>query len=322
MWYPIIFKPIYIETIWGGRKLEQILHKKNMRKGNIGESWEICDVENNVSKVENGKFKGLTIRDLCSQYGSDFLGKHVFETYGTRFPLLIKFIDAAQDLSVQVHPDDTFAEANHGSKGKTELWYIIDSEPNTSLISGFSSQTNPEQYLQKLSEQRISELLNRVPVKRGDVFFIPPGRVHTIGKGILLAEIQQSSDLTYRIYDWERKDKNGKSRELHLDKALQVLDFKAARETKTLYDPYNDFAELSKNQYFTVNKLQLSKPVFKHYAELDSFVVLMGISGEVQLKYGNKSMNISSGKTILIPSQLSDIQLIPKERSELLEVYV
>ncbi len=319
--YPLKFQPIFKETLWGGRKLETKLNK-NLPEGKIGESWEISGVKNNISVVSNGILAGKTLDYLIETFGAKLLGHKILERFNGAFPLLIKFIDAAEDLSVQVHPDDSFAEKNALGFGKTEMWYVIDCDNDASLISGFKHATYKADYLEKLESKSLSELLNRVEVSAGDVFFIPPGRVHTIGKGILLAEIQQSSDTTFRIYDWDRTDKNGKTRELHLDDAMNVLDFGACREAKTRYDLFNENAELCKSNYFTVNKIQISKPLYKHYTEFDSFIILMGIAGEITVTTNEISETLSVGETILLPADCKQVTILPTDKAKFLEIYI
>ena len=225
--YPLKFDTIFKEKIWGGTKMKDVLGKDFSPLKNCGETWEISGVLGNLSKVSEGPLKGSTLPELIDEFGSELVGKKVLEKYGNEFPLLVKFIDAAQDLSIQVHPDDKLAKTRHNSLGKTEMWYIFQADEGAKLISGFSKDTNKEEYVEFLENGKLTELLNEEEVNSGDCFFLPAGRVHTIGKGLLLAEIQQSSDVTYRIYDFDRTDDEGNKRDLHTDQALDGLDYKS-----------------------------------------------------------------------------------------------
>ena len=224
MLYPLKFRPIFKEKIWGGSKLRNQLFK-NTSSDKTGESWEISGVEGNISVVDNGFLQGKSLNDIISEYKESLLGKKIYNKFGTEFPLLIKFIDADDDLSIQVHPDDNTAKKRHKSFGKTEMWYVIDADKNAELITGVCKNTNKGEYSELLLNKQLKTILNFEKVKKGDVFFIPAGRIHAICKGILLAEIQQTSDITYRIYDWDRKDDTGNERELHTESAIDVIDF-------------------------------------------------------------------------------------------------
>ena len=223
--YPLKFDPILKEKIWGGTKLGTVLDKPTGDSENMGESWEISGVEGNISVVSEGDLKGRTLVELINEYKGELIGEHVYEKFGDKFPLLIKFIDANDDLSIQVHPDDELAQKRHNSFGKTEMWYVVDAEEGATLISGFKKQTNKEEYLRIFEEGNLTDILNSEDVVNDDVFFLPAGRVHTIGKGLLIAEIQQTSDITYRIYDFDRVDKNGVGRELHVEEAVDAIDY-------------------------------------------------------------------------------------------------
>ena len=229
--YIFKFSPILKEKLWGGTKLMDKLGKSSMEQ-QIGESWEISDVEGDCSIVQEGALQGKTLRNLVETYKDKLVGKKNYNRFGNKFPLLIKFIDAKKDLSVQLHPDDTIAQQKHDSFGKTEMWHIVQADQNAAIIVGFKDRITKAQYQHHVQAKTIEDVLNRVEVKPGDTFFVYPGLIHAIGAGVLLAEIQQTSDVTYRIYDWDRKDKNGKTRELHQEEALEAIDFK----TKDQYD--------------------------------------------------------------------------------------
>ena len=234
--YPLKFTPIFKEKIWGGNKLEVYLKKNLNGMNHIGESWEISALEGNKTTVANGHLKGLIIDDLINRYGIRFLGENSMNQFGTTFPLLIKYIDANDDLSVQVHPDDNVAKQKHGSFGKTEMWYVLQSDKNARIINGFNTSISKKTYLKALNSNDIFSVLEQQKVKKGDAIFIPAGRVHALGKGVMVAEIQQASDVTYRIFDYNRKDKKGNVRELHIEQALDVIDFKKPEVLNTTYN--------------------------------------------------------------------------------------
>ena len=323
MLYPLKFKPILKECIWGGKKLQQVLHKEGDFSKPIGESWEISGVEGNESVVSNGFLAGNTLAELLEIYMGDLVGESVFEQYGNDFPLLFKFIDADSDLSIQVHPDDETAIERHQCFGKTELWYIVDAKPDAELISGFCSKTDPEKYLQCLENKTLSSLLNVEKVSKGSAIFIPAGHVHSIGKGILLAEVQQSSDITYRIYDFNRRDAQGNPRKLHVKEALDVINFSPSSDTKIVYkNKQNDSAEILKSDFFTVNKLNFDRPLLRDYAKNDSFVVYMCVQGSCRIKHDGGEEALQMGESILIPAQIDEIELLPETQTEILEIYI
>ncbi len=321
--YPLKFLPVYKDYLWGGRKLGTLLNKQNIPEI-AAESWEISSVKDNVSVVAEGFLAGNPLDELISVYMGDLTGDRVFEQFGSEFPLLIKFIDAAGDLSVQVHPDDDFAAAVHNDRGKTEMWYVIDADRGAELISGFKADIDEQLFMEHLNERKLTEILNYEPVKKGDVFILPAGRIHAIGKGIVLAEIQQASDLTYRIYDWDRVDKDGKARELHLDMALKVMDYKLRDDYRTKYDRIiNQTVNLADCPYFTTGLIEFDQPVDKDFALIDSFVVYICTEGELIINYrGGEPLSLSKGETILVPAALKEISLIPAAPSTVLEVYM
>ncbi len=306
---PIRFQPIYKEKPWGGDKLKTVLGKK-IPSNKTGESWEISAVPKNISRVSSGYFKGLDLQDLLQQFQEKITGKKVWRQFGSNFPLLIKFIDAADDLSIQVHPDDQMAKSQHNSYGKNELWYIIQADPGVVLYIGFKPDIDKEKYLQKLQEGKLEEILNKVEAKSGDIFYIPAGTVHAIGKGVLLAEVQQTSDLTYRIYDWNRTGLNGKPRSLHTERALQAIDFAAKPQKKK--------AGMVKTPYFEFEKMRVEKNVNIDLTNLDSFVILMGVKG----KYKINGQLLKKGETILIPAVSKNMTIETIESGTLLKVQV
>jgi len=321
--YPLKFTPILKDKIWGGSKLRNFPGKEKASE-KCGESWEISTVGNNISVVSNGFLKGNDLQELIEVYMGDILGDKVFDDYGIEFPLLIKFIEAKDVLSVQVHPDDELAFQRHNTRGKTEMWYIIDAEHDAKLISGFNKELSQEEYLNYLNSGRLKEILNYVSAVAGDIFFIPAGRVHATGAGILLAEIQQASDITYRIYDWDRKDEKGNPRELHTKSAVDALDFTYHPEVKSLYSgKLNQTVEVVDNKYFTTNIIQLNTVVEKNFNFIDSFVVYICTEGEVSLEIeGLQSTVIKKGETVLVPAMIKQLLINPVVKSSLLEVYI
>ena len=322
--YPLKFTPIYKDKIWGGNKIKEVLNKDYGQLPNCGESWELSGVEGNVSVVANGYLEGNTLEELVEIYMGDLVGDQVFDQFGIEFPLLIKFIDANDDLSIQVHPDDELSKQRHNAFGKTEMWYVIQADPGAKLQAGFNQQVDTEQYLQKLDSNRLTEILNFEEVAAGDVYFIPAGRVHAIGKGILLAEIQQTSDITYRIYDYNRLDNKGNPRELHTDLALDAIDFTIFPEYKTRYEPRaNESVELVKCKYFTTNVLELNEVVEKDYNQLDSFVIYICLEGSVEIVTESGTEKVTKGETILLPAVIESVTLQPQSSFvKLLEVYI
>jgi len=317
--YLLKFKPILKQKIWGGDKLNKIFNKDS--GAHTGESWEISAVEENVSTVANGPLAGKSLPWVIEHYKDHLVGPHVLEQYGTVFPLLFKFIDAREVLSVQVHPGDELAKSRHGSFGKTEMWYILDSDPDASIIVGFNDVLSKAAYLKALSEKTIVDHLHEEPVARGDAFIINPGTVHAIGAGVLLAEIQQTSDITYRIYDWDRPDTDGKMRELHTDLALDAINFSAPTGKIDYKQQMNVPVFVGSTPYFEVNKLCLSKDFQRRLDFSDSFKVYMCIKGEAVIESNGASEKVTNGETILVPSALSEIKFNTSKAS-FLEVYI
>ena len=321
--YPIKFEPILKDKIWGGEKLKSLFNKKSTRN-DIGESWEVSDVDGNISIVSNGSLKEKSLKTLLSTYKSELVGKKVYEKFGNNFPLLIKFIDAKEALSIQVHPNDELASERHNSFGKTEMWYVMQAEAEGDLIVGFNKDTSKEEYVKHLEEKKLLEILNQEKVQQGDVYFIPTGRIHAIGAGVLLAEIQQTSDITYRVYDWDRLDDEGNSRELHTELALDAIDYTAEKEYKTAYKKeLNTPSPVVNCEYFTTNTIVINGEVRVNNKDKDSFVIYMCVEGEVLIKYDDlKEEKLVKGETVLIPANLKEYQLKSSENSELLEVYI
>ncbi|WP_075344656.1 type I phosphomannose isomerase catalytic subunit [Tenacibaculum agarivorans] len=320
--YPIKFDPILKEKIWGGEKLIQTFKKKST-KNNIGESWEVSDVKGDVSIVSNGDLKGKSLKDLIKTYKGDFVGNKIYEQFGEAFPILIKFIDAKTPLSIQVHPNNELAKERHDSFGKNEMWYIMDSDEEAELIIGFNKEVSQHEYVQALEEGKVLDILNSESVTKGDTFYIPTGRVHAIGAGTVLAEIQQTSDITYRIYDYERVDKvSGKQRELHTEQALDAIDYTVHKTYKTDYNLVdNESSTLVHSPYFKTDIIQLNTTVVKNYETLDSFVIYMCVDGAFELEFESEIYTVDKGETIVLPAQINQVSLKSSE-AKILEVYL
>lgn len=321
--YPLSFGTIFKDKIWGGNKIRSVLNKDYGNLPNCGETWEVSGVEGNISVVGNGPLQGTDLRSLIRQYEEQLVGKKVYDKFGEDFPLLIKFIDANDDLSIQVHPDDELAQKRHNSFGKTEMWYVLQADEGSTLISGFNQPVDREKYLSYFREGRLTEILNKEEVAKDDVFFLPAGRVHTIGKGLLIAEIQQTSDITYRIYDFDRKDADGNTRELHTEQALDAIDYSYYDSYKTdCPDQKNEVAEVVKSDYFQTNKLFYDKDFRRDYSINDSFTILIGLEGEGFVESHGKEYPIGKGKVLLIPAYINDIKIRPEGEIKLLETFV
>ncbi|MBL4560662.1 MAG: class I mannose-6-phosphate isomerase [Labilibaculum sp.] len=321
--YPLKFTPILKDKIWGGSKLKTVLNKDFSSLPNAGESWEISGVEGNISVVSNGFLAGNDLEELIEIYMGDLIGDQVYENFGVEFPLLIKFIDANDVLSIQVHPDDELSKERHNAYGKTEMWYVIEADKGSELIVGFNQDISKEEYLAKLKEGKLEEILNNAPVKEGSCFFIPSGRVHAIGKGILLAEIQQTSDVTYRMYDFNRTDDAGNQRELHTELAVDAIDYSFEKKYETTYKTeINKASELIRCPYFTTNILEFDQSIEKNYLELDSFVIYMCLEGDMEITYGEDSLTVTKGESVLIPAVINNLTLTPKSKTKIIEVYI
>ncbi len=322
--YPLKFKAQYLDKIWGGQKIKTVLNKDFGSLPNCGESWEISGVQGHVSVVENGFLAGNTLEELIEIYMGDLVGDEVYGKFGVEFPLLIKFIDANDHLSIQVHPDDEMSKKRHQAFGKTEMWYVLQADKGSKLNSGFNQEVDQEKYLKKLESNELTDILNFEEVDEGDVYFMPAGRVHAIGKGILLAEIQQTSDVTYRIYDYDRRDNDGNARELHTELALDAIDFEFQKKYKSEYSSkLNESSEIVKCPYFTTNLLELDTKIERDFFKLDSFVIYICLDGEVEIEYLDGTEKLKKGESILMPSSLVQFFLKPSgSKAKLLEVHL
>lgn len=317
-WYPLVFNPIIKERIWGGTKLRDVLHKPIV--SNIsGESWELSTVPGDVSVVANGALEGTDLNAVVALNPEAVLGKKVVAQFGDQFPLLFKFLDAREDLSIQVHPNDALAKERHNSFGKTEMWYVMQADPGAQLIVGFKEDSNAEAYQTALAQQQVVDLLAKHSVQKGDVFFLETGTVHAIGAGTLIAEIQQTSDITYRIYDFDRRDAQGNLRELHTELALEAINYQRTESKKTYAQNTNVSNVMVNCPYFTTSFIPLTDTASVHCTN-DSFTVLMVMEGDCALLYGDKKMELTKGTTILLPAALEAVQL--KGNAELLEITI
>lgn len=323
MLYPLKFKTIFKDKIWGGQKIKSYLGKDFSPLPNCGETWEISGVKSDVSVIANGPLSGTSLADLLVSEKENLVGKSVYKRFGNEFPLLIKFIDANDDLSIQVHPDDELAKKRHNSFGKTEMWYVIQADEGATLISGFNQEVDKALYLEKFNSGHLTDILNKEEVKADDVFFLPAGRVHTIGKGLLIAEIQQTSDITYRIYDFDRVDDKGNKRELHVEDALDAIDYNHYDEYKTAYQPKKNHAvELVDCPYFTTNVLDCNQNTQRDYGVLDSFVIHICLAGSYILKYGAEELPVNMGDCVLIPATMQQVVLETNKGFKILESFI
>ena len=318
---PLKFKALLKQTIWGGDKIIPFKHLDDHLE-NVGESWEISGVPGNETVVADGEYAGKKLNELVIEQKDKLVGKANYERFGDEFPLLIKFIDARQDLSIQVHPTDEIAKRQGKERGKTEMWYIMDSDKHAKLYSGLKKQITPEQYKAMVEDDTITDALAQYEVKEDDCFFLPAGRIHAIGTGCFLAEIQQTSDVTYRIYDFKRKDKDGNYRQLHTKEAAECINYTVEDDYRTHYEhKKNEGVTLVECPYFTTAVYDLDEPMTLDYSELDSFVILIGLKGEGTItdNEGN-TVTISAGESILVPATTDTLKV--EGTIKMLETYV
>ena len=304
------FNPLLKSILWGGEKIVPFKHLTSDQK-QVGESWEVSGVKDNESVVSDGKYKGWTLNKLVETLKDKLVGKENYERFGNEFPLLVKFIDAREQLSIQVHPTDEQAQAQGLGRGKTEMWYVMESDADASLRSGLKQQITPKQYKEMVENDTITEALSEYPVKEGDVFFLPAGRIHSIGAGCFLAEIQETSDVTYRIYDFKRKDNEGNYRELHTKEAAECIDYTVYPDYRTQYEArQNEPVELVSCPYFTTSVYDLTEPMTLDYSDLDSFVIFVGLKGEGEITdaEGN-TISFRAGESVLLPATTTVIKV-------------
>ena len=322
--YPLKFKNIFKSVVWGGEKIAPFKGVNTQQK-NIGESWELSGVKGNESVVAEGPLAGRTITSLAEEYKGALLGEKVYAATGTEFPLLIKFIDARDDLSIQVHPDDKLAAERHnGSKGKTEMWYVVQADEKAHLMSGLNKEITPEEYAAKVADNTITDVLHDYDVHDGDVFFLPAGRIHSIGSGCFIADIQQTSDITYRIYDFGRLGLDGKPRELHTELSKAAIDYTVLPDYKTPYQSIKDQEnELVSCKYFTTSLYELDKEVTKDMSGLDSFVIAICVEGSGSLTDSEaNAVSLRQGETVLIPACSRSFTLHPEGSMKVLTSYI
>ena len=316
--YPLQFDPILKERIWGGEKLKTELNKPITSKI-TGESWEISTVKGDVSVIANGALKGKSLMDVINDNPDEILGTEVYARFGKEFPLLFKYLDAREDLSIQVHPNDALAKERHDSFGKTEMWYIMQADDDARIIVGFKENSNAAEYLENLENKTLLSILDDVKVKSGDVFFLETGTVHAIGAGLVVAEIQQTSDITYRLYDFDRVDANGATRELHVDLALDAINYNVTETKKEYSKDINKSNVVVDCPYFTTNYIPLDGTITVK-KDGKSFTVYMCIEGQFEIEYNDTVYKYKKGDTVLIPAGISE--LIISGKASILEIYI
>lgn len=316
--YPILFHPILKDRIWGGTKLKSILGK-DIDSNEVGESWEVSGVSSDISIVANGKYEGLNLNELIQQYPIDILGEYIIARFDKQFPLLFKFLDAKDDLSIQLHPNDELAQKRHNSFGKTEMWYVMQADEGARVVVDFKDGVHQEDYLKHLESKTLPSILKEIPVKKGDVFFIETGTVHAIGAGVLLAEIQQTSDITYRVYDWDRLDAQGKSRELHIDMALEAINYEDKNVELAYTKEINKDNHVVECPFFSVNYIPLSG-VYTKIKDQSRFYLYVCTEGVGEIIIDGENYPLYCGDTVLIPAVVSEVIL--KGEATLLEIFV
>jgi mannose-6-phosphate isomerase len=321
--YPLKFKPQAKATVWGGNKLNALFNKPFPATEKIGESWELSAVQRNLSVVTNGFLKGNTIEELTEVYLGELVGEKNYERFGIEFPVLVKLIDAAETLSVQVHPDDEAARIRHNAYGKTEMWHVLQADNGAGLYVGFNRNLTAAEFYDRVQNNTLLETLNFVNVQPGDTFFITPGTIHAIGKGIVLAEIQQTSDITYRIYDWGREHNPATARAMHVDQAIDIIDYAKKTEAKINYARLPDEpVQLVDSPYFVTNLVEITRPMERNLLDKDSFVIYVCIGGGATIQYNRHSETMTKGETLLIPAAIADFTLLPSPEATLLETYI
>jgi mannose-6-phosphate isomerase len=321
--YPLKFETVLKEKVWGGNALGTRFNKATHGSQHIGESWELSAVADNQSVINNGFLAGNNIEELIEVYMGDITGDTIYEKFGNEFPLLIKFIEAQEDLSIQVHPGNELAKKRHNAYGKTEMWYILESKKGSKIYTGFKEGVTREIYEEALRNGTIAEILNVETPEPGDTFYTPAGRVHAIGAGVVLVEIQQTSDITYRIFDWNRKGTGKEKRELHTDLALEAIDFSQAGNGKTRIEAeLNKSEDLVDCEFFHTKILSFNKPIRKEYYFNDSFVVYICTEGEFLLCWDDTSERVTKGETVLLPAMIKEVTLKPVGQASLLEIYI
>ena len=323
--YPFLFEPNLHTVVWGGQQLRPYKGLKATEEP-IGESWEVSAVPSSVSVISNGAYRGRDLVSVIAEHPNAILGRSVTEKYNGQLPLLVKFIDAKRDLSIQVHPNDEMAQREHGKMGKSEMWYVIKAEPGSFLYAGFKENISPEEYTRRVADGSITEVLARHEVKSGDVFYIPSGRVHAICGGIMLAEVQQSSDVTYRIYDYNRPGMDGKPRELHTKLAAQALDYHVEKEYRTVYPNQADRAvQIIDSPFFDVRVTEMTGTFHRNLEKYDSFVISTCSEGDckIHVRSTGDEVLLREGHSCLIPAAIADYDVIPMhEKTRMLDAFI
>jgi len=321
--YPLKFEPILVDKIWGGNSLVKEWGKNADPSRKIGESWELSAIHDQLSVVSNGFLAGNNIEELIEVYMGDLTGDAVYDKFGIEFPLLIKLIEANEDLSIQVHPGDKLAMERHNAYGKTEMWYILGNRQGAKIYTGFDRPVTKEKYIETLDSGNLADILNAEVPEKGDVFFTPAGRIHAIGAGLILAEIQQTSDITYRIFDWNRKDADGRSRELHTELATEAIDYNASGKCSIRKEIAADKTEnLVKCEYFITNILHFSNIITKDYNLIDSFVIYICTEGDLLIHWDKGVEAVKKGETVLLPAMITEVVLEPKPEATVLEIFI
>ncbi len=322
--YPLKFQPVLKQTLWGGDKIIPFKHLSESLP-DVGESWEISAVEGSESVVANGADRGLTLPEMVRKYREELVGESNYSRFGDKFPLLIKFIDAKLDLSIQVHPGDDLARKRHNSFGKNEMWYVMAADPGAKLISGFNREITQKEYKERVQNGTFAEVVQTCDVHPGDVFYVPAGRVHGIGAGTFVAEIQQTSDITYRIFDYNRRDSEGKARQLHISQAMDAINFGDVQDDfRTIYEQaQNEPVEIVASPYFTTSLYDMTEQITCDYSELDSFVIFICVEGScLIIDDGMNELTLQAGETILLPAAIQEVTIVPRDKVKILETYV
>jgi mannose-6-phosphate isomerase len=321
--YPLKFKPLFKDKIWGGNKIKEQLGFDYAAMPNCGEMWSLSGVEGDETLVENGFLAENSLNEILEIYMGDLLGERNYESFGNTFPILIKIIDANDKLSIQVHPDDDLAQERGLENGKTEMWYTMNADRDSEIIDGFATAMTADEYMAAVDQGTLTSHLHVEKPQKGDVFFIPAGRIHALGKGLLIAEIQQTSDTTYRIFDYNRTDSNGNLRELHTEEALDAIDFSPTKDGKTHYEyKKNSTVNLVECPYFITNMISLDKPIKKDFTSLDSFVVYFCVEGICAIKALDNIVPMRAGECILIPAVTDKVEIFPENEAKILEIYI
>jgi mannose-6-phosphate isomerase len=321
--YPLKFAPLFRDKIWGGSKIRELLGYDVGALPNCGEAWLISGVDGEPTLISNGYLAGNELNELVEVFMGDLVGDAVYERFGDQFPILFKILDSNDWLSVQVHPNDQLAAARGTGFGKTECWYVLQADEHASLIAGFNTEMDRDRYEKTFRDGRLKDILNIEKVRAGDVFYMPAGRVHALGPGCLIAEIQQTSDTTYRMYDWDRLDGQGKPRQLHNDEALDAIDFHRPESYRTNYQAVpNQTVSLINTPFFTINRIELDQGLKKDYSNLDSFVILFAAEGNFLLQWEGGDFGVRQSETILLPAVLGEVSILPKGNAVILEVFI